>query len=77
MKLMGAADQTRTIPLVDELIDKDKVFAQITLGSGPTMKTYDKLNQRGIPQPSASFGPPDPAVFAAGFRLAIPVSQDT
>ncbi len=68
---MGAADPTRTIPLVDELIDKDKVFAQITLGSGPTMKTYDKLNQRGIPQPSAPTG------FAAGFRLAIPVSEDT
>jgi ABC-type branched-subunit amino acid transport system substrate-binding protein len=43
-------DPARTIPMVDELIDSEKVFAMITLGSPNTMKTYDKLNQRCIPQ---------------------------
>jgi ABC-type branched-subunit amino acid transport system substrate-binding protein len=42
-------DAARTIPLVDELIDSEKVFAMITLGSPNTLKTYDKLNQRCIP----------------------------
>ena len=42
-------DPARTIPLVDELIDSEKVFAMITLGSPNTLKTYDKLNQRCIP----------------------------
>jgi len=68
-------DPTRTIPLVDELIDKDKVFAQITLGSGPTMKTYDKLNQRCIPQPFSETGHPawgDPVnhPWTTGMQLA-------
>ncbi|MPY94667.1 MAG: ABC transporter substrate-binding protein [Acidimicrobiia bacterium] len=44
-----AYDPARTIPLVDELIDSDKVFDVWTLGSPNTMKTYDKLNQRCIP----------------------------
>jgi branched-chain amino acid transport system substrate-binding protein len=51
-------DAARTIPLVDELIDSDKVFAVMTLGSPNTMKTYDKLNQRCIPQPLAMTGHP-------------------
>jgi branched-chain amino acid transport system substrate-binding protein len=42
-------DPARTIPLVDELIDSEKVFEIITLGSPNTLKTYDKLNQRCIP----------------------------
>jgi ABC-type branched-subunit amino acid transport system substrate-binding protein len=44
-------DAARTIPLVDELIDSEKVFAMWTLGSPNTLKTYDKLNQRCTPQP--------------------------
>ncbi len=51
-------DANRTIPLVDELIDSEKVFAVITLGSPNTMKTYDKLNQRCIPQPLVMTGHP-------------------
>jgi branched-chain amino acid transport system substrate-binding protein len=42
-------DAARTIPLVDELIDSEKVFGVVTLGSPNTLKTYDKLNQRCIP----------------------------
>lgn len=51
-------DPARTIPLVDELIDSEKVFMVWTLGTAPTMKTYDKLNQRCIPQPLAQTGHP-------------------
>jgi len=51
-------DATRTIPLVDELIDAEKVFMMTTLGSPNTMKTYDKLNQRCIPQPLVMTGHP-------------------
>jgi branched-chain amino acid transport system substrate-binding protein len=51
-------DPARTIPLVDELIDSEKVFMVWTLGSAPTMKTYDKLNQRCIPHPLAQTGHP-------------------
>ena len=42
-------DPARTIPLVDELIDSEKVFAMWSLGTGPNLRTYDKLNQRCIP----------------------------
>ena len=42
-------DAARTIPLVDELIDADKVFGMTTLGSPNTMKVYDKLNERCVP----------------------------
>jgi branched-chain amino acid transport system substrate-binding protein len=34
-------DPARTIPLTDELIDFEHVFAMTTLGSPNTMKTYD------------------------------------
>ena len=51
-------DSTRTIPLVDELIDSDKVFAMWTLGSPNTLKTYDKLNERCIVQPYSMTGHP-------------------
>jgi ABC-type branched-subunit amino acid transport system substrate-binding protein len=44
-------DSARTIPLVDELIDSEKVFAMMTTGSPTTLKVYDKLNQRCIPHP--------------------------
>jgi Periplasmic binding protein len=42
-------DPARTIPIVDELIDSEKVFEVMTQGSPGTLKTYDKLNQRCIP----------------------------
>jgi branched-chain amino acid transport system substrate-binding protein len=68
-------DSARTIPLVDELIDSEKVFAMWTLGSPNTMKTYDKLNQRCIPQPLSMTGHPawgDPVnhPWTTGFQLA-------
>ncbi|MEZ5233725.1 MAG: ABC transporter substrate-binding protein [Acidimicrobiales bacterium] len=46
-------DPAKTIPLVDELIDSEKVFALQTLGTPNTMKVYDKLNERCIPNPWA------------------------
>ncbi len=68
-------DAARTIPLVDELIDSEKVFAMWTLGSANTMKTYDKLNQRCIPNPLAMTGHPawgDPVnhPWTTGMQLA-------
>jgi ABC-type branched-subunit amino acid transport system substrate-binding protein len=46
-------DAARAIPNVDELLDSEKVFAVWTLGSPATLKTYDKVNQRCVPQPMA------------------------
>lgn len=43
---------------MDELIDSEKVFAMWTLGSASTLKTYEKLNQRCIPQPLCMTGHP-------------------
>jgi branched-chain amino acid transport system substrate-binding protein len=68
-------DAARTIPLVDELIDSQKVFAMWTLGSPNTMKTFDKLNQRCIPQPLSMTGHPawgDPVnhPWTTGWQLA-------
>jgi branched-chain amino acid transport system substrate-binding protein len=51
-------DAARTIPLVDELIDSEKVFAVWTLGAPPGLKVYDKLNQRCIPHPLEMSGHP-------------------
>ncbi|MGE0171101.1 ABC transporter substrate-binding protein, partial [Nocardioides sp.] len=51
-------DPARTIPIVDELLDAEKSFAIWTLGTGPTMKTYDKLNQRCVPNLIAMTGHP-------------------
>ncbi len=51
-------DPARTVPLVDELIDSEKVFAVITLGSAPGFKVYEKLNQRCIPMPFEQSGHP-------------------
>ncbi|MCC6436180.1 MAG: ABC transporter substrate-binding protein [Acidimicrobiales bacterium] len=51
-------DPARTIPLVDELIDGEKVFDVMTQGSPSTLKTYDKLNQRCIPHLFNSTGHP-------------------
>jgi branched-chain amino acid transport system substrate-binding protein len=51
-------DPARTIPLTDELIDSEKVFDVMTQGSPSTLKTYDKLNERCIPQLFNSTGHP-------------------
>ena len=51
-------DPAKTIPLVDELIDSEKVFAVQTLGTANTMKVYDKLNQRCVPDPYVMSGHP-------------------
>jgi ABC-type branched-subunit amino acid transport system substrate-binding protein len=51
-------DPARTIPIVDELIDSERVFDVMTQGSPNTLKTYDKLNQRCIPQFFNSTGHP-------------------
>ncbi len=51
-------DAARTIPLVDELVDSEKVFSVITLGSPNTMKTYDKLNVGCVPQVLSMTGHP-------------------
>ncbi len=68
-------DANRTIPLVDELIDSEQVFAMWTLGSPNTMKTYDKLNKRCIPQPLSMTGHPawgDPVAhpWTTGMQMA-------
>jgi branched-chain amino acid transport system substrate-binding protein len=68
-------DPARTIPLVDELVDAERVFSVSTLGSPGTMKTYDKLNERCVPQPFAQTGHPawgDPVnhPWTTGFGLA-------
>jgi branched-chain amino acid transport system substrate-binding protein len=51
-------DPARTIPLTDELIDSEHVFMQWALGTGPVLKTYDKINQRCIPDPFIQSGSP-------------------
>jgi branched-chain amino acid transport system substrate-binding protein len=51
-------DPARTIPLTDELLDSEHVFAMSMLGSPNVMKTYDKLNQRCVPQPFVQTGHP-------------------
>jgi len=68
-------DAARTVPLVDELIDSEKVFAQMTLGSPSTMKSYDKLNQRCIPHifnqtGHPAFGDPVNHPWTTGLLLA-------
>ncbi|MEZ5231785.1 MAG: ABC transporter substrate-binding protein [Acidimicrobiia bacterium] len=47
-------DPTRTIPLVDELIDAQKVFAVGTIGTPNQVKVFDKLNERCVPHPAIS-----------------------
>jgi ABC-type branched-subunit amino acid transport system substrate-binding protein len=51
-------DPARTIPLVDELIDSEKVFGVETMGSPSTLRTYDKLNARCIPHLLSASGHP-------------------
>ncbi len=43
-------DPTRTVPIVDEFLDSSKPFDIWTLGTPATLKTYDKINQRCVPQ---------------------------
>ena len=50
-------DSARTIPLVEELVDSEKVFVMWTLGSPNTLKTYDYLNKQCVPQPILDDGP--------------------
>ena len=57
-------DPAKTVPLVDELLNADKVFSLVTLGSPNIMKTYDKVNERCVPQVFSQSGHPawgDPA----------------
>ena len=51
-------DAARTIPLVDELLDSEKVFALWTTGTPSGLKIYDKVNQRCVPQPTLVSGSP-------------------
>jgi branched-chain amino acid transport system substrate-binding protein len=62
-----AYDSAKTVPLVDELLDSEGSFAIQTLGSPNTMKVYDKINQRCVPDPYVMSGHPawgDPANHA-------------
>ncbi|MDH4075210.1 MAG: ABC transporter substrate-binding protein, partial [Acidimicrobiia bacterium] len=68
-------DPAKTVPLVDELIDSEKVFGITTGGSPHTLKVYDKLNQRCIPHLFNQTGHPawgDPAnhPWTTGLGLA-------
>ncbi|MEZ5260204.1 MAG: ABC transporter substrate-binding protein [Acidimicrobiales bacterium] len=49
-------DPARTIPLVDELIVSNGVFAVQTSGTPQTLRTYDKINQYCVPQPMTGSG---------------------
>ena len=51
-------DPARAIPNVDELLDSEKVFDVWTLGTGSTLKVYDKVNQRCVPHLLAMTGHP-------------------
>ncbi len=51
-------DAARTIPLVDEMLDSDKVFAIWTVGTPSGLKVYDKINQRCVPHPLVTGGSP-------------------
>ncbi len=51
-------DANRAISNVDELLDSEKAFLVWTLGSPATLKTYDKINKRCVPQPFAMTGHP-------------------
>jgi branched-chain amino acid transport system substrate-binding protein len=51
-------DAARTIPIVDELLDSEKVFALWTLGTPAGLKIYDKINQRCVPEPVHISGSP-------------------
>jgi branched-chain amino acid transport system substrate-binding protein len=76
-----ATDPARTPPLVDELIDSDKIFADITSASANTFKVYDKLNQRCIPHSVILSGHPawgDPLnhPWTTGYQVAYNTESD-
>lgn len=48
----------RTIPLVDEMLDSEKVFTVWTTGTPSGLKIYDKINQRCVPHPLVVGGSP-------------------
>ncbi len=43
-------DTAKTIPLVDEMLDSERVFAVSTMISPGGLNTYNKVNQRCVPQ---------------------------
>ncbi|MCP5027305.1 MAG: ABC transporter substrate-binding protein, partial [Actinomycetia bacterium] len=49
---------TQTIELVDELMQSDKPFYIVTLGSPNTLAVYDTINENCIPQPFVNTGHP-------------------
>jgi branched-chain amino acid transport system substrate-binding protein len=51
-------DATRTIPLVGEMLDSERVFALWTLGTPAGVKVYDKINERCVPHPTLISGSP-------------------
>ena len=51
-------DVTRSIPLTDEMLDKEKVFALWNFGTPAGLKVYDKVNQYCVPQPLIIGGSP-------------------
>jgi branched-chain amino acid transport system substrate-binding protein len=51
-------DPARTVPLTDELIDSEKVFAVLSNGTPTGLKVHQKLNDRCIPQPLESTAHP-------------------
>jgi ABC-type branched-subunit amino acid transport system substrate-binding protein len=51
-------DPARTIPLVDELVDSERVFAVETMGSPSTLRTYDRLNSSCVPHLLPASGHP-------------------
>lgn len=53
-----AYDPARTVPLTDELIDSEKVFAVLSNGTPTGLKVFQKLNDRCIPQPLESTAHP-------------------
>ncbi|MEZ5261760.1 MAG: ABC transporter substrate-binding protein [Acidimicrobiales bacterium] len=68
-------DATRTIPLVDELMDSEKSFLIQTLGTPGGLKVYDKLNERCIPHPfeisgSPAWGDPENHPWTSGSLLS-------
>jgi branched-chain amino acid transport system substrate-binding protein len=53
-----AYDPAKTVPLTDELIDSEKVFAVLSNGTPTGLKVHQKLNDRCIPQPLESTAHP-------------------
>jgi branched-chain amino acid transport system substrate-binding protein len=51
-------DPAKTVPIIDELLDSEGSFAIETAGSPHTLKVYDKLNARCVPDPFVLSGHP-------------------